>query len=171
MVILPVEATLPRAEPEPAAAPGQPPPEETPSGRIGREELYEDIKDGARCSRVYLTMVVLSTVVAGIGLHHNSVTIIIGAMVMAPFLGVKVAVAILPPLVASGLLLGGGHPASAIGALSLFLLNLICVNLAGVITFLAQGIRPATWREKDRAKKATLIAIGLWAGLGWHWPA
>jgi len=49
-------------------------------------------------------------------------------------------------------------------------LRLICVNLAGVTTFLVQGIRPATWWKKDRAVKATRIAIGLWvtllAGLG-----
>jgi uncharacterized membrane protein len=56
-----------------------------------------------------------------------------------------VAVAMLPPLVTSGLLLGGGQAPLAVGALSLFLMNLICVNLAGVTTFLVQGIRPATW--------------------------
>ncbi|MDQ6869920.1 MAG: TIGR00341 family protein [Pseudomonadota bacterium] len=245
VVILPVEATLPRNEPEPAAS------EEKPPERISREELYEEIKNGARCSRVYLAMVVLSTIVAAIGLHQNSVAIIIGAMVIAPLLGpnvalalgttlgdlsllrralltalagiaaatalsviigalwhvdpalsevasrtrvrladtavalasgcagalastmgapaaligVMVAVALLPPLVTFGLLLGGGHPALAMGALSLFLLNLICVNLAGVATFLVQGIRPASWWEKDRAVKATRIAIGLWVGL------
>ncbi len=103
MVILPVEATLPRADPEPAlaAVPGQPPPEEKqpaegkPPGRIGREELYEDIKDAAQRSRVYLAMTVLSTVVAAIGLRHNSVTIIIiGAMVIAPLLGPNMALAL-----------------------------------------------------------------------------
>jgi hypothetical protein len=31
--------------------------------------------------------------------------------------------------------------------------------------FLVQGIRPATWWEKDRASKATRIAIGLWVAL------
>jgi uncharacterized hydrophobic protein (TIGR00341 family) len=255
VVVLPVEATLPRAEPKPepetTAAPDQPSSEEKPSGRIGREELYEDIKDAAQCSRVYLAMVVLSTIVAAIGLYYNSVAIIIGAMVIAPLLGpnmalalattlgdltllrralltaltgiamtmvlsviigvllqvdpatpeiasrngvglgditvalasgaagalafttgvsttligVMVAVALLPPLVAFGLLLGGGHAALAMGALSLFLMNLICVNLAGVTTFLVQGIRPATWWEKDRAVKSTRIAIVLWAVL------
>ena len=50
------------------------------------------------------------------------------------------------------------------GALSLFLLNLICVNLAGVATFLVQGIHPASWWERDRALKATRVAIGLWLG-------
>jgi len=76
-----------------------------------------------------------------------------------------VAVALLPPLVTIGLLLGSGHMALATGALSLFLMNLICVNLAGVTTFLAQGIRPATWWEKDHAVKATRIALVLWAVL------
>ncbi|MFY9329093.1 MAG: TIGR00341 family protein [Georgfuchsia sp.] len=251
VVILPVEATLPRAEPAPAATPEQPAPEEKSPERIGREELYEDIKDAALCSRVYLAMVVLSTIVAAIGLYYNSVAIIIGAMVIAPLLGpnmalalattlgdlpllwralktslagigttmvlaviigvllnidpaspeiatrdavgigdivvalasgaagalafttgvsttligVMVAVALLPPLVAFGLLLGGGHSVPAMGALSLFLMNLICVNLAGVTTFLIQGLRPATWWEKDRAVKATRIAIALWAVL------
>lgn len=251
LVILPVEATLPRAEPEPAAAPEQPAPEAKSPERISREELYEDIKDAARFSKVYMAMVVLSTIVAAIGLYYDSVAIIIGAMVIAPLLGpnvalslattlgdllllrralmtalagiattmalsviigvllrvnpatpelasrnavglgdivvalasgcagalafttgvsatligVMVAVALLPPLVAFGLLLGGGHPALAMGALSLFLMNLICVNLAGVITFLVKGIRPAIWWEKDRAAKATRIAIGMWATL------
>ncbi len=248
VVILPVEATLPRAEPEPTAAAEPAGAKAKAPERIGREELYEDIKSAARCSRVYLAMVALSTIVAAVGLYYNSVAIIIGAMVIAPLLGpnmalslgttlgdvallrralvtamagialamalsvifgvavhvnpatpevasrngvglgdlavalasgcagalafttgvsttligVMVAVALLPPLVTSGLLLGGGHSASAMGALSLFLMNLICVNLAGVMTFLIQGIRPATWWEKDRATKATRIALGLW---------
>ena len=91
VVMLPVEATLPRPEPEPAQTPGQPPADEKPPGRIGREELYEDIRDAARCSRVYLTMAVLSTIVATVGLCHNSVAIIIGAMVIAPLLGPNMA--------------------------------------------------------------------------------
>ncbi len=249
VVILPVEATLPRveAEPEPDATSEQSLSEEKPPERISREELYEDIKNGARLSRVYMAMVGLSTVVAAIGLNQNSVATIIGAMVIAPLLGpnvalslgttlgdlsllrhgfvtalagvaaamalsviigmllnvdptlsemasrtrvalgdvvvalasgsagalaftsgvsatligVMVAVALLPPLVTSGLLLGGGHPAMAMGALLLFLVNLICVNLAGVTTFLLQGIRPTSWWEKDRAVKATRVAIAL----------
>ncbi|MGA7971313.1 MAG: TIGR00341 family protein [Pseudolabrys sp.] len=251
VVVLPVEATLPRAQAEPApetsATAEQAPPEEKPPQRIGREELYEDIKHGAQLSRVYMSMVALSTVVAAIGLNHNSVPVIIGAMVIAPLLGpnvalslgitlgdlslvreglltalagvaaalvlsviigvllnvdptlsemasrtrvglgdvvvalasgsagalafttgisatligVMVAVALLPPLVTSGLLLGGGHPSVAIGAFSLFLVNLICVNLAGVTTFVLQGIKPTSWWEKDRAVKATRIAIAL----------
>ena len=107
LVVLPVEATLPRAESEPASSPGHLPFEESSPERIGREELYEDIKDEARCSRPYLTMVVLSTGVAAIGLQRNNVAIVIGAMVIA------------------------------------------------LATFIAQGIHPAIWWDKERAAKAT----------------
>ncbi|MFA5371755.1 MAG: TIGR00341 family protein [Sideroxydans sp.] len=253
IVVLPVEATLPRIEiPEADEKPAQesPPEEKTPE-RISRHELYEDISEAARFSKVYFAMVVLSAIVATIGLEHNSVAIVIGAMVIAPLLGpnvalalattlgdlplakqaalsaiagiatvtvmtliigallhvdptlsqlasrtqvglsdvvlalaagcagalafttgvsailvgVMVAVALLPPMVTFGLLLGGGQIKLAMGALSLLLANLICLNLAAVLTFMAQGIRPATWWEKDRAKKATRIAIGLWVTL------
>jgi len=94
VVVLPVEATMPRAEAEPDAKSGQSSPEEKSPERIGREELYEDIKNGARLSRVYMAMVVLSTVVAAIGLNQNSAAIIIGAMVIAPLLGPNVALSL-----------------------------------------------------------------------------
>lgn len=251
VVILPVEATLPRADAKEEATPVDAAPEAKRSNRISRQELYEHISKAAVCSRVYMATVALSAIVATIGLHHDSLAIVIGAMVIAPLLGpnvalalattlgdlplvrraaatgavgiamaillstvigslvyvdpdlkevasrtelrlgdvvlalasgsagalafttgapatligVMVAVALLPPLATFGLLLGGGHPTLAMGAMSLFLVNLICVNLAGVTTFLAQGIRPATWWEKDRAGKATRVAIGLWVTL------
>jgi len=80
-------------------------------------------------------------------------------------IGVMVAVALLPPLVVFGMLVASGQWDLAQGALYLFLVNLICVNLAGVVTFLIQGIRPLTWWEATKAKKATGIAIVIWAFL------
>lgn len=77
-------------------------------------------------------------------------------------IGVMVAVALLPPLVSFGMLFGSGHHVLAMGALVLLMVNIICVNLSGVFTFLAQGVRPLTWWEADRAKKATKFAILLW---------
>ncbi|MDP3559885.1 MAG: TIGR00341 family protein [Legionellaceae bacterium] len=85
--------------------------------------------------------------------------------VSATLIGVMVAVALLPPLVVCGLLLGSGYWSLATAASSLFLMNLICVNIAGVLIFLVQGIHPLNWWEKDRAKKATRIASGLWVGM------
>lgn len=244
-MILPVEATLPRADEVPADDTL----EQKSPDRIAREELYEDIKNEAQCSWIYMAMVVLSTIVAAVGLQNNSVAIIIGAMVIAPMLGpsialalattlgdltllwrailtglagigmtlvlstilgalmhidpampeiasrtqvawgdlavalasgcagalafttgvsttligVMVAVALLPPLVGCGLLMGSGYWSLATGASSLFFMNLICVNIAGVVIFLVQGIHPLNWWEKERATKATRIASGLWA--------
>ena len=80
-------------------------------------------------------------------------------------IGVMVAVALLPPLVTLGMLTASGQWELALGSLYLFLINLICVNLAGVLTFLIQGIRPLTWWEATKAKKATRIALIIWAFL------
>jgi len=77
-------------------------------------------------------------------------------------IGVMVAVALLPPLVVFGMLFASGRWDMAQGALYLFLINFICVNLAGVVTFLVQGIRPLTWWEASKAKKATGMAILIW---------
>lgn len=80
----------------------------------------------------------------------------------AAVIGVMVAVALVPPLVAAGLLLGAGYTAAAGGAFLLLATNLICVNLAGVLTFLVQGVRPNRWWEAERARRATRIAVGVW---------
>lgn len=77
-------------------------------------------------------------------------------------IGVMVAVALMPPLVTLGILLGDGQFEAALGALLLFAANIICINLAGVATFLAQGVRPRTWWEEERARRATRIAIFTW---------
>lgn len=82
--------------------------------------------------------------------------------VPAVVVGVMVAVALLPPLVATGLLLGAGHGALAMRAALLVLTNVTCVNLASVATFLLQKVRPRSWWEEDRAKKATRIAVATW---------
>jgi uncharacterized hydrophobic protein (TIGR00341 family) len=80
-------------------------------------------------------------------------------------IGVMVAVALMPPLITLGLLVGSGNMPEAVGALLLLVTNIICVNLAGVMTFLAQGIRPRKWWEASKAKKAARVAITLWSVL------
>ena len=83
----------------------------------------------------------------------------------AAVIGVMVAVALVPPLVAAGLLAGAGFPAEAAGAGLLTLINLICINLAGVVTFLVQGVLPHRWWEAEQAKRATRLAVGVWTAL------
>jgi len=255
VILLPVEAALPRPK---ALEDALPPPSSAPARelsakpeRISREELYAEITESSRLSTVFLAMVVLSTIVAVIGLMRGSVAIEIGAMVLAPLLGpnmalslattlgdmklarralkagvagiltafvlsvgiallfridassseimsrtnvglgdvglalvsgvagalafttgvsaalvgVMVAVALLPPLVSFGLLLGAGRSTAALGALLLLLTNLICVNLAGVVTFMVQGVHPVRWWEAARARRATRFAVATWTAL------
>ncbi|MEN8199860.1 MAG: TIGR00341 family protein [Thermodesulfobacteriota bacterium] len=77
-------------------------------------------------------------------------------------IGVMVAVALMPPLVTGGLLFGSGHVSLGLKALELTCANVICVNLAGIITFSLQGIHPATWWEKSQAKRAKKKALWTW---------
>lgn len=79
--------------------------------------------------------------------------------------GVMLAVAILPPLVTFGLLIGSGNFDHAIDAILLFSTNLICVNLAGVATFVAQGVRPRSWWKAGKARKLTIWALAIWCTL------
>jgi uncharacterized hydrophobic protein (TIGR00341 family) len=250
LILLPVVASIPRVEVAPEKETKE---EETPTPqeaqrqaeRVSREELYSHVADTIKVSRVYYVMVLLSTIVAAIGLLENNVAVVIGAMVIAPLLGpnmalalattlgdktlaknalkvnltgigaalafsvllgaflsvdpmipeiagrtklgmgdvvlalaagsagslafttgapvaligVMVAVALLPPLVTMGLLLGSAHFLKAAGALWLLLTNIISINLAGVVTFWAQGIQPITWWEATIARRATRISI------------
>ncbi len=77
-------------------------------------------------------------------------------------IGVMVAVALLPPLVATGLLVGAGHLSAALGTLILLVTNITSVNLAGVATFLLRRVRPRTWWEAEKARRATKLAMGSW---------
>jgi uncharacterized hydrophobic protein (TIGR00341 family) len=76
--------------------------------------------------------------------------------------GVMVAVALLPPLVAAGLLFGASYWVEGAGALLLSFVNIVCINLSGVVTFILEGVQPKKWAELKKAKKAVRIAIALW---------
>ena len=258
VILLHVEATIPRVEEiEDITNSSADETVQDPEGekdhqeRVSREELYSDIVDSVKLSRNFLTLVVISSIIAAVGLIQDNVAIIIGAMVIAPLLGpnvglalattladfelgkaalrtglmglaislglsilagfifsidptineiaartnvlpadiivalasgsagvlaftsgvataligVMVSVALLPPLVAFGLLLGAEHMPEALGAFLLVLTNIICVNLAGVTTLWLKGIRPRSWWEADRARRASRFAIGLWSAL------
>lgn len=79
MTLLSIEATVPQV-----------PVDEVKRNRkqqAVREELLHDIAQGAELHTDFMIMVVLSTIVAAIGLNSNSVAAVIGAMVIAPLLG------------------------------------------------------------------------------------
>jgi uncharacterized hydrophobic protein (TIGR00341 family) len=240
IVVLAVEAALPR------------PPESErtseDSATAIREALYQDVEKNARLDSNFLILVVLSTIVASIGLIVDNVAVVIGAMVIAPLLGpnlalglgtalgdmqlmwkavrstgagialamllayligllwpvdihshelmartdvgldsialalasgaaavlslttglssvlvgVMVAVALLPPTATLGLMLGAGQYQLAMGAGLLLAVNIVCVNLAAKIVFLAKGIHPRTWWERKKARRAMSIYLVLW---------
>ena len=102
----------------------------------------------------YYIFIALATGIAG---AYSITTGVAEALV-----GVMVAVALLPPLVTSGLLFGDGHWIDATGALLLCLVNIVSINLASVVTFISQGIRPREWWEAEKAKRAVKIAIIAW---------
>jgi len=78
--------------------------------------------------------------------------------------GVMVAVALVPPLVATGLYLGAGYAAEAMAAGLLTVTNVVSLNLAAVCTFLVLGVWPRHWRDVEQARTSTRIALALWGG-------
>ncbi|MEQ9217856.1 MAG: TIGR00341 family protein [Cyclobacteriaceae bacterium] len=91
VVIYPIEGTMPRVE--------TPKKKEDDKIRIGKfiaiskEELYHDVGEPVSLTVNYVLMVVLSSFVAGIGILKDNIAIIIGAMVIAPFLGPNMSLA------------------------------------------------------------------------------
>lgn len=255
MLLFPVNASIPRVEEEKEEEEEKSKKEKEEKKEnqftISREELYSNIVDKSSWNRVYILLIMLSSIVAAIGVMRGDIAVIIGAMVIAPLLGpnvglslattladsdlgkkalktnafgillsfmvalvigifltvdpnepillsrttvrlgdialalaagsagsiaftrglseyligVMVALALVPTLVAGGLLVGAGYFNLAAGALLLFLVNLICINLAGVVTFLVQGIKPRSWWEADKAKRLSRLSLVIWITL------
>jgi len=77
--ILPVEATKPMMEEEEVGI--------TPKERLAVEEIYGKIAAGARLSFDFLALLVVSCIIAGIGLATNNSVIIVASMLLAPLMG------------------------------------------------------------------------------------
>jgi uncharacterized hydrophobic protein (TIGR00341 family) len=95
IVMLPTDVVLPK-EPEPELKkpdPGEAEKKKQEQERASREELRNSVAGGARIDANFILLVILSTVVASVGLERDSVAVVIGAMVIAPLLGPNVAFA------------------------------------------------------------------------------
>ncbi|NNC36298.1 MAG: TIGR00341 family protein [Hyphomonadaceae bacterium] len=79
--------------------------------------------------------------------------------------GVMVAVALLPPSVASALFAGAGEWKLAASSALLLALNVVCTLLSALIVFVWKGVRPRTWLAKRTAKRSVLINGIVWAAL------
>jgi len=80
--------------------------------------------------------------------------------VAAALPGVAIAAALVPPLAAVGISLAAGRFDSAGGAALLVTTNLIAISLAGAITLLLLGFRPAE-RGERQARLRTGLAVSL----------
>jgi len=84
------------------------------------------------------------------------------AGVSSVLVGVMVAVALMPPAVAVGILLGAGYSGLAKGAAILLGVNIVCINLSAKIVLFLKGVRPRTYTEQKRARIATALYVGFW---------
>lgn len=87
ILVLPVEASLPRLDEDTVKD------DKISSVTRSREELYQKIVSGAKLDSNFMYMVIMSTIVASIGLLEDNVAVVIGAMVIAPLLGPNMALA------------------------------------------------------------------------------
>jgi uncharacterized hydrophobic protein (TIGR00341 family) len=86
IVVLHVEASLPKLPEEES--------KKEDSATAAREVLYNDVEKGAQLDMDFVLLVVLSTIVAAIGLIENNIAVVIGAMVIAPLLGPNLALSL-----------------------------------------------------------------------------
>jgi len=82
--------------------------------------------------------------------------------VSATLVGVMVAVALLPPAVAMGMLAGAGLWAPAFGAALLLGVNVICVNLAAQFVFVIKKLGPRTLTERTDSRRLVIRNVALW---------
>ncbi|SFP35137.1 TIGR00341 family protein [Nitrosomonas cryotolerans] len=86
ILILPIETSLPKLAEEERS--------QEDSATAAREALYEEIAKSARFDFNFVVLIILSTIVATIGLIENNIAVVIGAMVIAPLLGPNLALSL-----------------------------------------------------------------------------
>jgi uncharacterized hydrophobic protein (TIGR00341 family) len=259
VLVLQVEAILPElpelAEILPSGSGDQKPPSKLEifftRDRISTNELYDDIEASLELRPNYLLTVILSALIAALGMHSGQTAVVIGAMIIAPLLGptmamamaatlgdaalgrraistlvigvfaalaftvllgmlidvdplvpelrnrtivhsadialalacgaagvlafsqgaslslvgVMIAVALVPPIAAAGLFFGSGEEMLGLRALFLLATNLVCINVAGIVTFLVQGLPPRNWRITSGIFLIWLAILALFVGL------
>ncbi|APX97280.1 TIGR00341 family protein [Natronorubrum daqingense] len=67
--------------------------------------------------------------------------------------GVMIAAALIPPAAAAGIAMAWGDPAAAIGSTVLVLVNVLSVNLAGLLTLWYVGYRPENLFSLDKTEQ------------------
>ena len=126
-IVVRVHATVPeleKPEPEPAEVEAEAAEAEPPPQRVARAEIRNELEAGVDMGPVYLATVVLSSVIASIGLIKDNTAVIIGAMVVAPLLTPNMALAF-AATIGDLTLLGRAARTSAVGAATAFAFALL----------------------------------------------
>ncbi len=91
LTILPVETTVPLPRDEEEARAKTLELQENKIGDMTREEIWNKVWDQANLDQTFVVFVMLSTIVAALGMLTDSVAVVVGAMVIAPLLGPNLA--------------------------------------------------------------------------------
>jgi uncharacterized membrane protein len=78
--------------------------------------------------------------------------------------GVAIAISLVPPLAVVGLTLEGGQPSQALGALLLFLTNVVAILLTGVIVMALYGVHRRSLDEAEHVlnrRRAIVVVVAL----------
>jgi uncharacterized hydrophobic protein (TIGR00341 family) len=89
-----VDAMLPEPEIEEDAVESDGKQDDEDPDRLSRFELIDRVRRDAALNRQYIFMVILSSIVAAIGLTRGNVAVVVGAMVIAPLLAPNMALAL-----------------------------------------------------------------------------
>ncbi len=87
IVVIPVEVALPK----PDEVKDEDDNGKKKAATISREEIFSQVEKGARLDGNFVLLVILSAIVAAIGMLENNVAVVVGAMVIAPLLGPNIA--------------------------------------------------------------------------------
>jgi len=75
--------------------------------------------------------------------------------------GVMIAVALMPPAASVGLGIAYSDHRLAIGAGVLVLVNLLSINIAGIVTIWVKRYKPTQWYDAQQARRATIGRLAI----------
>lgn len=113
-------------------------------------EITPEIQSRTVVSPIFIVVAVMLGVAGGLALLTSIPEIIVG---------VAIAVALVPPATAAGIGVGLGSVEIATGASLLLLSNIIGMVIGFMVIFLAKGISPRKYYEKQKAKRVLTMNI------------
>jgi len=117
-------------------------------------------------SKELLDRTVLSPAIVALALASGAAAALsLSTGLSSALVGVMVAVALLPPAVASAMFLGGAEYGLAMKAAILLAFNVVCAILSAQLVFVWKGVRPRTWLEQKQAGRSVMINAVIWIGL------